>query len=469
MSLVNRFVLSAAIVVGLSSCLAATSHAELYLNELFLDPGGQGEDNRDEYIELRGAPGMSLENYYLIFIENEDDLLHRGSAGQVEGIFTLGRGAKSNGAPIYSDPYHVGSNGFLSIRMKDSLYTDIAPGTTDLVNTGVGLGFGSDAGSSVRFSDQGAQGITENSGSTIMLIRNDGNPFLNQPFLGLDLDVGNDGLDSPETSQFGWRNAWTIVDSIGYFGEAGEAGLGRTYATLNFGPEVPGAALDPSDGGKPDGQGGFVFVPNIEDGAVYVGLHYEIEMLARWGNSTGQTPDDWHITNLTDRSLEGRYPAAAGVDPNTNPPTIDYRQSGGFHDALNPSNFVETNQYVPYGTPLTTIGAENFPLNNGFVAGDFSGDGVVDAADYTVWRDNLDVSGLSLLADADGSGVVDAQDYEWWRVNYSGPPGTSAGVRYMNPAATSAQTLASVPEPTSLGLITSTIFSMGLAARRRLH
>jgi hypothetical protein len=455
------------LAAALCLSLASPGIAELYINELFLDPGGQGEDNRDEYIELRGTPGMSLENYYLIFVENENDILGRGTAGQVEGIFTLGRGAKPNGTPLYSTPYSLGSNGFLTIRMKDSLYTDIAPGTTNLVNTGVGLGFGSDAGSSVRFSDEGAQGITENSGSTIMLIRNDGNPFLNQPFLGLDLDVGNNGLDSPETSQFGWRNAWTIVDSIGYFGEAGEAGLGRTYAKVNFGPEIPGAPLDPSDGGKPDGEGGFVFVPNIEDGAVYVGLNYEVEMLARWGNSTGESPDDWHITNLTDRSVEGRYPAATGVDPNTTPATIDYRQSGGFHDALNPSSIVETNQYVPYGTALTTtIGAENFPLNTGFIAGDFSGDGVVDAADYTVWRDNLDASGLGLVSDADGSGVVDAQDYEWWRANYGSAAGKSAGVRYMNPGTTAAQLVSSVPEPASMGLIALAYVTLGFSVRR---
>ena len=43
-------------------------------------------------------------------------------------------------------------------------------------------------------------------------------------------------------------------------------------------------------------------------------------------------------------------------------------------------------------------------------AGDYNHDGIVDAADYTVWRDTLG-SMTSLAADGNGNGVVDARDY----------------------------------------------------------
>lgn len=53
--------------------------------------------------------------------------------------------------------------------------------------------------------------------------------------------------------------------------------------------------------------------------------------------------------------------------------------------------------------------------------GDFDGDGLVDAADYTVWRDNLGAEvPLFTLGDGDGSGVVDNADYALWAANYGG-------------------------------------------------
>lgn len=51
------------------------------------------------------------------------------------------------------------------------------------------------------------------------------------------------------------------------------------------------------------------------------------------------------------------------------------------------------------------------------LAGDYYLDGVVDAADYAVWRGSLG-SETSLAADGDDSGVVDAADFAVWRSAY---------------------------------------------------
>ena len=67
-------------------------------------------------------------------------------------------------------------------------------------------------------------------------------------------------------------------------------------------------------------------------------------------------------------------------------------------------------------------------------AGDYNGDGVVDAADYTVWRDSLG-SEVLLAADGDGDNVVDQDDYAIWAANFGSAAATS------------------VPEPTTLLLI----------------
>lgn len=66
--------------------------------------------------------------------------------------------------------------------------------------------------------------------------------------------------------------------------------------------------------------------------------------------------------------------------------------------------------------------------------GDYNGDGVVDAADYAVWRDTVG-SQTSLAADGDGDGQVDAGDYHLWRESY---------------LAATAETASTAPEPGAL-------------------
>jgi hypothetical protein len=69
-------------------------------------------------------------------------------------------------------------------------------------------------------------------------------------------------------------------------------------------------------------------------------------------------------------------------------------------------------------------------ISNGFFsvavttrAGDFNDDGKVDAADYTVWRDNFGASAGTLKNDVDG-GVIGPAHYATWKshfgTNYSG-------------------------------------------------
>ena len=58
----------------------------------------------------------------------------------------------------------------------------------------------------------------------------------------------------------------------------------------------------------------------------------------------------------------------------------------------------------------------------GTIDGDFSGNGTVDAADYTIWRDNLGTTSGALPSDgdADGDGDVDTDDYDIWVANFGG-------------------------------------------------
>ncbi|MEO1497399.1 MAG: hypothetical protein AAFV43_09640 [Planctomycetota bacterium] len=67
------------------------------------------------------------------------------------------------------------------------------------------------------------------------------------------------------------------------------------------------------------------------------------------------------------------------------------------------------------------------------VAGDYNGDGVVDAADYTVYRDNLG-STTNLAADGDLDGVIDSDDYGVWVANF-GATAVTASVAIPEPSA----------------------------------
>ena len=77
--------------------------------------------------------------------------------------------------------------------------------------------------------------------------------------------------------------------------------------------------------------------------------------------------------------------------------------------------------------------------------GDFDGDGAVDAADYTIWRDTLgDTANQS--ADGDGNGTVDAADLDVWSSRFGNALGSGAAA--IGGSAT-------VPEPSGVVMLTT--------------
>ena len=83
--------------------------------------------------------------------------------------------------------------------------------------------------------------------------------------------------------------------------------------------------------------------------------------------------------------------------------------------------------------------AQAITLSVGGVLGDFNLDGRVDAADYTVWRNQLGSN--SLAADASGNGSVDQADYNIWKANFGAVAASGGG--------SVGQAAAAVPEPSS--------------------
>ena len=109
----------------------------------------------------------------------------------------------------------------------------------------------------------------------------------------------------------------------------------------------------------------------------------------------------------------------------------------------------------------------NFRLGNlgtATIEGDYNGNGIVDAADYTLWADSVSAAGFPGDFPADGDdgtgtgtpdGMVDNDDYNFWngRFGATTPIGSGSG-------STSA-----IPEPGGLALLFMTMLSL-LVTRR---
>jgi hypothetical protein len=132
---------------------------------------------------------------------------------------------------------------------------------------------------------------------------------------------------------------------------------------------------------------------------------------------------------------------------NTGAGPVDWVEFVFFNTATNPSQ--ATDFYVK---SLEILGdAPN-------VAGDYNNNGVVDAADYVIWRKNLGQS-FQLTNEVAGvtPGMVTTQDYDAWRSRFGGT--SSSG---------SAGAAAAVPEPSAVFVLIVGLVTTLAAARRRI-
>jgi hypothetical protein len=116
---------------------------------------------------------------------------------------------------------------------------------------------------------------------------------------------------------------------------------------------------------------------------------------------------------------------------------------------------------VAGGTPYTAQGTVRYGAiqTTLLVEGDYNNDGIVNLADYTVWRDKLGSTSLQNEGSGISPGVVDAADYAFWKSRFGATSGAGAGAL----AAVSAP----VPEPSTVLTCLMAAVAMARMARGR--
>jgi hypothetical protein len=207
----------------------------------------------------------------------------------------------------------------------------------------------------------------------------------------------------------------------------------------------------------------------------------------------GRTALAIEVVNDADRNVNGGAPVDLGISLSEIVYTgidvyhedeliaqLDY-SSGTQHVFYTPTEtgihtFVAVASYeysgeTHYTSKYTTVGVA---FISSAIAGDYNDDGVVDAADYTVWRDMLGQTGLGLAADGTGplgppDGVVNELDYSLWNAHFGQAVSGSGAGAY--DSALHRVFHAAVPEPSSLVLALVGTWAMlcrqGMAASRR--
>ncbi len=115
--------------------------------------------------------------------------------------------------------------------------------------------------------------------------------------------------------------------------------------------------------------------------------------------------------------------------------------------------------FSPGGNSTTTLTwngtsysfTSSITTGTGGVPGDYNGNGVVDMADYVLWR-----NGGPLQNEGASPGVVDSADYDFWRAHFGNHAGSGSSLGGGT----------AVPEPGSVALVVLGLLSVGGCRKR---
>ncbi len=211
-----------------------------------------------------------------------------------------------------------------------------------------------------------------------------------------------------------------------------QATPGYLDAFIDFHSTVPDYTIDPAADpahgvwGRPDD---FTYInPDDVNADWYVALHELQPNLLEYQSNSGSFTTTGYARRILDKRpgsvTDGRVVEVTLETAFSWERNIDY-----YHDLGEKVGIAFYEAWVPQ------------------VAGDYTGDGVVDGRDYVVWRTTLGQTGTALQADGDHDHTVDSNDYGIWRSHFGQIASAGSGTLQDETASQAA-----VPEPSSIAL-----------------
>ena len=153
---------------------------------------------------------------------------------------------------------------------------------------------------------------------------------------------------------------------------------------------------------------------------------YRLDVAAMFADAIAD-PAAFGLTNVTDSAAPGLTPGAGSYDTSQIVP--------------NPNEYIFWDDVHPTATVHAVLAERARMLLLG-LPGDYNEDAVVDAADYTVWRDNFGAPAGTLPNDVDG-GMIGQAQYDTWKANFGMTTGAGGG----------SLAHGAVPEPATVSLL----------------
>lgn len=196
--------------------------------------------------------------------------------------------------------------------------------------------------------------------------------------------------------------------------KAGSAGFQWVTVTAEVDPTAVGNGPNTSDLGTAS----FFITNNATNETIRIGTLdnsqpdiLDDDMDGDECQSKGDDPASEDICVNLDNPLEGDVPV--DLEGRVSLALIDFFQGGGADDNLAFALYDNLRIFKPAAG----------------LAGDFNDDGTVDAADYTIWRDNLGAADETALnGNGDGLNGIDAADYLIWKNNFGATAGSGSAV-----------------------------------------
>jgi len=331
-------------------------------------------------------------------------------------------------SPDFTELYVSSSQHNHVMKYDYDAATGMASNPTIFADASDGLAFPND----IQFSPDGSKVYVANLSGGVSRFYVDGSSAGSKLALPPAVDEGYTPASSMNFTSAGELLAGAFQDPSGTGG-----GIAISNSSVSA---FPGFLVEPSP--VINGATGLM----IHDGYVYVSGLFSSN-IRRFALSNGQMDPSWGITGVA-------FPQDLAEAPDGNGFLAGILGFAGGAGNIS--------RYAYNGTLLNTFAVpseDGFTEATAFVVvptpliGDFNKDGVVDAADYVVWRK---ASPTDMLPNDDTPGAVDASDYDDWRANF----GKS------EPASFAALGTDPVPEPAGVLLLFIAILAGSMVRNR---